>query len=61
MLRAAVKEGTEIGKQAKAIMEAGKLVSDEVCALLLVDVITAIGLCSAQVWQQSSSAAHSSQ
>ena len=30
MLRAAVKEGTEIGKQAKSFMDAGKLVPDSV-------------------------------
>ena len=30
MFRAAVKEGTELGKQAKACMDAGQLVPDEV-------------------------------
>lgn len=30
MLRAAIKEGTDLGNQAKAVMDAGKLVSDDI-------------------------------
>ncbi|MBW1918070.1 MAG: adenylate kinase [Deltaproteobacteria bacterium] len=37
ILRAAVKEGTELGKQAKACMDAGKLVPDEVVIGIIED------------------------
>jgi adenylate kinase len=39
MLRAAVAAGTEVGKQAKAIMEAGKLVSDDIMVRLIAERI----------------------
>jgi adenylate kinase len=35
MLRAAVKAGTEVGQQAKAVMDAGGLVSDEIVSALI--------------------------
>src|SRR6056297_4282175 len=37
LLRAAVAAGTEAGKQAKAVMEAGDLVSDEIVIAILAD------------------------
>ena len=39
MLRAAVKAQTEVGKQAQAIMNEGKLVSDEIVIKLIGDRI----------------------
>jgi len=39
MLRDAVANGTEVGKQAKAIMDAGKLVSDDVMCAVVADRI----------------------
>ncbi|ODT30807.1 MAG: adenylate kinase [Kaistia sp. SCN 65-12] len=39
MLRAAVKAGTEVGKRAKAIMDAGGLVSDEIVNQIVADRI----------------------
>lgn len=40
MFRAAIKEGTELGKQAKALMDEGKLVPDELTVALVKDRIT---------------------
>ena len=39
MLRAAVAAGTEVGKKAKAVMEAGKLVSDDILIAMISDRI----------------------
>ncbi|HLI13286.1 MAG TPA: adenylate kinase [Alphaproteobacteria bacterium] len=39
MLRAAVKAGTEVGRKAKSIMDAGKLVPDEVVIAIIADRI----------------------
>lgn len=43
MLRAAVKAGTPVGLQAKAVMEAGELVSDEIVSALISDELAAMG------------------
>jgi len=42
LLRAAVAAGTEMGKQAKAVMEAGKLVSDEIVIGIIKDNINTV-------------------
>ena len=41
MLRAAVAEGTEFGRQAKAVMEAGQLVSDDIVLGIIKDRLAA--------------------
>jgi adenylate kinase len=43
MLRAAVKAGTPVGLQAKAVMDAGELVSDEIVSALIGDELDALG------------------
>ena len=40
MLRAAVKEGTEMGRSAKTYMDAGKLVPDEVVIGIIKDYLS---------------------
>ncbi|WP_225205879.1 adenylate kinase [Novosphingobium huizhouense] len=42
MLRAAVKAGTPVGLQAKAVMDAGQLVSDEIVSALIGDELDAM-------------------
>ncbi|MBM3509781.1 MAG: adenylate kinase [Alphaproteobacteria bacterium] len=39
MLRTAVREGTDVGKRAKAVMDAGKLVSDEIIVAIVDEAI----------------------
>jgi len=41
MLRAAVQQGTEMGKRAKAAMEAGALVSDDIVVGIIADAVKA--------------------
>ncbi len=43
MLRAAVKAGTPVGLEAKAVMERGELVSDDIVSALIDDELTAMG------------------
>ena len=43
MLRAAVKAGTPVGLKAKAVMDAGELVSDEIVSALIDAELTAMG------------------
>ncbi len=43
MLRAAVKAGTPVGLKAKAVMEAGELVSDEIVSALIDDKLAEMG------------------
>jgi adenylate kinase len=43
MLRAAVKAGTPVGLEAKAVMERGELVSDDIVSRLIDDELTAMG------------------
>ena len=47
MLRAAVAERTPVGLKAKAVMEAGELVSDEIVSALIGERLDAIGQCGA--------------
>ena len=43
MLRAAVSQGTEVGKKCKSIMDAGGLVTDEIVVAIIADRIKDIG------------------
>lgn len=50
MLRAAVKSGSELGKQAKDIMDAGKLVTDELVIALVKERIAQKIAVTASCW-----------
>src|SRR3546814_1834691 len=43
MLRAAVKAGTEVGLKAKAVMDAGELVSDEIVSAIIGERLDQLG------------------
>ena len=43
MLRAAVKAGTEVGRKAKAVMDAGQLVSDEIVSAIIGERLDQLG------------------
>ena len=43
MLRAAIKEGTPVGLKAKAVMDAGELVSDEIVSALIGEALDRMG------------------
>lgn len=53
MLRAAVKSGSELGKQAKDIMDAGKLVTDELVIALVKERIAQKIAVTASCWTAS--------
>ncbi len=53
MLRAAVKSGSELGKQAKDIMDAGKLVTDELVIALVKERIAGKIAVTASCWTAS--------
>ncbi len=53
MLRAAVKSGSELGKQAKDIMDAGKLVTDELVIALVKERIARKTAATVSCWTAS--------
>ena len=50
MLRAAVKAGTPVGLQAKAVMERGELVSDEIVSALIGEELDSMGAASGAIF-----------